>query len=102
MLSLLRCVPATSITQHRLRLKDCHQLPRRRHRRGDTQAGVRHHTAGAEPGHPQAPVTVKTFPAFPRQGTENDKARVIEASLRHYSRPPAEVDASLNRFLSPT
>ena len=62
-------------------------------------------TMSAEPGrpdHPQGPITVKTFPPFGCQGTENDKAPVIETSLRRNSRPRAEVDASLNRFLSPT
>jgi hypothetical protein len=34
------------------------------------------------PGHPQGPITVKTFPAFGCQGTENHKARVSETSLR--------------------
>jgi len=53
------------------------------------------------PGHPQGPIALKTFPAFGCQGTENAKARVIETSLRRHSRPRAEVDASLNRFLSP-
>src|ERR1017187_5103595 len=52
-------------------------------------------TMSAEPGRPsqpQGPMTVKTFPAFGRQGTENNKARVIQASLRRYSRPRTEVD----------
>jgi len=56
----------------------------------------------ARPAQPQGPITVKTFPAFARQGSEDDKARVIETSLRRYSRSHAEVDISLNRFLSPT
>jgi hypothetical protein len=51
------------------------------------------------PGQPQGPMTVKTFPAFTRQGTENHKTRVIQASLRRYSRPRADVDAKLNKFL---
>jgi hypothetical protein len=60
-------------------------------------------TMSAEPGRPaqpQGPITVKTFPAFAPQGTENDKARVIETSLRRYSRPRAAVEAKLNKFLS--
>ncbi len=52
------------------------------------------------PGQPHGPGTVKTFPAFAPPGTENDKARVIQASLRRYSPPRAEVDAKLNRSLS--
>ncbi|SPE24536.1 hypothetical protein SBA2_20009 [Acidobacteriia bacterium SbA2] len=59
-------------------------------------------TMSAKPGRPgqhQGPMTVRTFPAFARQGTENDKTRVIQASLRRYSRPRAAVDAKLNKFL---
>jgi hypothetical protein len=51
------------------------------------------------PGEPQGPIAVNTFPAFAPQDTENDKARVIQASLRRYSRPRAAVDAKLNKFL---
>ncbi len=51
------------------------------------------------PGQPQGPITVKTFPAFARQGTENDKARVIETSLQRYTRPRPAVEAKLNKFL---
>ena len=61
-------------------------------------------TMSAEPGKPatpHGPVAVKTFPFFGRQGTENDKARVIETSLRRYSRPSAEVETKLSKFLSP-
>jgi hypothetical protein len=34
------------------------------------------------------------------QGTENDKARVIETSLRRYTRPRAEVDRKLQKFFA--
>jgi hypothetical protein len=51
------------------------------------------------PGEPQGPMTVKTSPAFAPQGTENDKTRVIQASLRRYTRARAVVDAKLNKFL---
>jgi hypothetical protein len=60
-------------------------------------------TMTAEPNRPPipyGPVSVKTFPAFQRQGTENDKARVIEASLRRYSRPRPDVEAKLKAFFS--
>lgn len=59
-------------------------------------------TMGAErgrPASPYGPVTVNTFPAFAPKGTENDKARVIQASLRRYTHPRAAVDAKLNKFL---
>lgn len=36
-----------------------------------------------------------------RQGAENDKARLIQASLRRYSRPRPEVDAKLNNSCCP-
>jgi TraM recognition site of TraD and TraG len=51
------------------------------------------------PASPRGPITVKTFPAFKQQGTENDKARVIETSSRRYTRPRAQVDAQLNKFI---
>jgi hypothetical protein len=43
---------------------------------------------------------VKAFPTFQRQGPENDKARLIEASLRRYSRARAEVEAQIEKFLA--
>ena len=61
-------------------------------------------TMRAEPGRagePQGPMRVKTFPAFARQGTENDKHRVIQASLRRYSRPQSQVHTKINKSLSP-
>jgi len=60
-------------------------------------------TMSAEPGRPsqpQGPITVKTFPAFSRQGTENSKARVIRTSLRRYSRLRAHVDRKLQKLFS--
>jgi hypothetical protein len=60
-------------------------------------------TMSAEPGRPAipyGPVAVKAFPAFQRQGTENDKARVIETSLRRYTRPRAEVELKFQFFFS--
>ena len=52
------------------------------------------------PGEPRGPITVKTFPAFTRQGTENDRARVIESSLRRYTRPRHAVDLKLEKFFA--
>jgi hypothetical protein len=38
--------------------------------------------------------------AFAPQGTENDKARTIETSLRRNSRPRTEVDVKLQKLFS--
>ena len=59
--------------------------------------------ASAEPGRPAipyGPVAVKAFLAFPRAGTENDKARVIETSLRRFSRPRAKADPKVLPLIS--
>ncbi|MGD0007663.1 MAG: TraM recognition domain-containing protein [Terriglobia bacterium] len=67
----------------------------------DFRTCVRTMSAGpGRPPIPYGPVSVKTFPTFQCQGTENDKARVIEASLRPYSRPRAEVEAEIEKFLA--
>ena len=52
------------------------------------------------PAIPYGPVAVRAFPAFQRRGTENDKNRVIETSLRRYTRPRAEVDLRLQKFFA--
>lgn len=54
---------------------------------------VRYSNANSRPSYQRQP-------AFRRQGAENDKMRVIETSLRRYSRPRAEVDLKFQKFFS--
>lgn len=50
------------------------------------------------PAMPTGPHLVTTFPPVAPEGIENDKQRVIETSLRRWTRSRAEVEATLNRF----
>lgn len=50
------------------------------------------------PAMPSGPHLVTTFPPFRPEGTENQKERVIETSLRRWARPRADVEAQIARF----
>ncbi len=53
------------------------------------------------PSIPSGPHEVRTFPPFsPGQGVAG-KAHVVRESLRRWARPRADVEARLNKFLSP-
>jgi hypothetical protein len=53
------------------------------------------------PAMPSGPDFITTFPPVAPGDIENEKERVIETSLRRWTRPRAEVEAALNRFFKP-
>jgi hypothetical protein len=52
------------------------------------------------PAMPTGPHLVTTFPPVAPEGIENEKQRVIDTSLHRWTRPRAEVNAALDKFLS--
>jgi len=49
---------------------------------------------------PTDPLRVRAFAPFTKDGTENDRGKVIRASLVRYTRPRAEIEAALTKFLA--
>jgi hypothetical protein len=59
-------------------------------------------SAGDRAVTPSKPHLIRTFAPFSKAGNENTRERVIRASLERYGRPRVEIEAKLNRFLSPS
>lgn len=51
-------------------------------------------------GRPTGPHRVNTLPPIDKTGRENQREKIVKTSLERYSRPRAEIEARLNRFLT--